>query len=60
MTTCQEESPKEGQTVPTVHLAKILTWLHYMYKMNKIPIELNGIYHTFMKNGKAIKPPDFK
>ena len=35
MTTCPEKSPKEGQTVPTVHLAKILTWLHYMYKMNK-------------------------
>ena len=31
-----------------------------MYKMHNIPIQMNGILHTFIKTGKAIKPPDFK
>ena len=59
MTTCPEKFPKEGTSAPNVNVAKILTWVHYMYKMNNIPIQMNGIFHTFMKSGKSIKPPDF-
>ena len=58
MTICPQKSPKEGTPVPKVDVAKILTWLHYMCKMNNIPIQMNGIFHTFMKSGKAITPPD--
>ena len=60
MTPCPEKSPKEGTPAPTVNVTKILAWLHYMYKMNNIPIPTNGILHTFIENGKFIKPPDFK
>ena len=60
MTTCPEKSLKEGTPAPTENVTKILTWLYYMYKMHNIPIQMNGILHTFMKTGKAIKPPDFK
>ena len=45
---------------PKVNVAKILQWLHHMYKMNNIPIQMNGFSHTMMKNGKALKPPDSK
>ena len=60
MTMCPEKSPKEGMSAPKVNVAKILQWLHYMYKMNHIPIQMNGFSHTMMKNGKALKPPDSK
>ena len=60
MTMCPEKSPKEGMTAPKVNVAKILQWLHHMYKMNNIPIQMNGFSHTMMKNGKALKPPDSK
>ena len=55
MTMCPEKSPKEGMTAPKVNVAKILQWLHHMYKMNNIPIQMNGFSHTMMKNGKALK-----
>ena len=60
MTTCPEKSPKEGTPAPKVNVAKILQWLHHMYKINNIPIQMNGFSHTMMKNGKALKPPDSK
>ena len=60
MTTCPEKSPKEGISAPKMNVAKILTWLHYMYTMHNIPIQMNGISHTFMKTVKAIKPPDLQ
>ena len=60
MTMCPEKSPKEGMSAPKVNVAKILQWLYYMYKMNNIPIQMNGFSHTMMKNGKALKPPDSK
>ena len=47
-------------SAPKGNVAKILQWLHYMYKMNNIPIQMNGLSHTMMKNGKALKPPDSK
>ena len=56
MTMCPEKSPKEGTPAPKVNVAKILQWLHYMYQMNNIPIQMNGIFHTLMKSGKAIRP----
>ena len=34
MTMCPEKSPKEGMPAPKVNVAKILQWLHHMYKMN--------------------------
>ena len=60
MTTCPEKSSKEGMSAPKVNVAKILQWLHHMYKINNIPIQMNGFSHTMMKNGKALKPPDSK
>ena len=54
MTMCPEKSPKEGTTAPKVNVAKILQWLHHMYKMNNIPIQMNGFSHTMMKNGKTL------
>ena len=60
MTMCPEKSPKEGTPAPKVNVAKILQWLHYMYKMNNIPIQMNEFSHTMMKNGKALTPPDSK
>ena len=60
MTTCPGKIPKEGIPAPKVNVTKNLQWLHFMYKMNNIPIQMNGIFHTFMKNGKTIKPPDSK
>ena len=60
MTMCPEKSPKEGMPAPKVNVAKILQWLHHMYKMNNIPTQMNGFSHTMMKNGKALKPPDSK
>ena len=60
MTLCPEKSPKEGMSAPKVNVAKILQWLHYMYKMNNIPIQMNGFSHTMMKNGKTLKLPDSK
>ena len=39
MTTCPEKSPKEGTPAPKVNVAKILQWLHHMYKINNIPIQ---------------------
>ena len=60
MTMCPEKSPKEGMSAPKVNVAKVLQWLHHMYKVNNIPIQVNGFSHTMMKNGKALKPPDSK
>ena len=54
MTMCPEKSPREGMSAPKVNVAKILQWLHYMYKMNNIPIQMNGFSHTMMKNGKHL------
>ena len=54
MTMCPEKSPKEGMSAPKVNVAKILQWLHYMYTMNNIPIQMNGFSHTMMKNRKAL------
>ena len=54
MTMCPEKSPKEGMSAPKVNVAKILQWLHHMYKVNNIPIQVNGFSHTMMKNGKAL------
>ena len=33
MTMCPEKSPKEGIPAPKVNVAKLLQWLHHMYKI---------------------------